>query len=88
MPKVRRKSKALPTFNAQNLLALYPKDKNNSFLADVFGVSRNTIIRWVNRPEEGDLNIFKADRYACRIGMHPATIWTDWYEKQEEHYGK
>jgi lambda repressor-like predicted transcriptional regulator len=88
MPKVKRKSKALPTFNAQNLLALYPKDKNNSFLADVFGVSRNTIIRWINRPEEGDLNIFKADRYACRIGMHPATIWTDWYEKQEEHYGK
>ncbi len=88
MPKGKRKSKALPTYNAQNLLALYPKDKNNSFLADVFGVSRGTIIRWVNRPEEANLNIFKADRYACRIGMHPATIWTDWYEKQEEYYGK
>ncbi len=88
MAKGKRKSKALPTFNAQNLLALYPKDKNNSFLADVFGVSRGTIIRWINRPEEGDLNIFKADRYACRIGMHPATIWSDWYEKQEEYYGK
>jgi lambda repressor-like predicted transcriptional regulator len=83
-----RKSKALPTFNAQNLLALYPKDKNNSFLADVFGVSRNTIITWLHRPEEANLNIFKADQYACRIGMHPANIWSDWYEKQEEHYGK
>jgi hypothetical protein len=88
MPKVKRKSKALPTYNAQNLLALYPKDKNNSFLADVFGVSRNTIITWLHRPEEANLNIFKADQYACRIGMHPANIWQDWYEKQEEHYGK
>jgi lambda repressor-like predicted transcriptional regulator len=88
MPKVKRKSKAMPTYNARNLLALYSKDKNNRFLADVFGVSRATIIRWVNRPEESDLNIFKADHYACRIGMHPATIWSDWYEKQEEYYGK
>ena len=88
MTKVKRKSKALPTYNAQNLLALYPKDKNNSFLADVFGVSRGTIIRWRNRPEEGNLHVFKADYYACRIGMHPATIWSDWYEKQEEYYGK
>jgi len=88
MTKVKRKSKALPTYNARNLLALYPKDKNNRFLADVFGVSRGTIIRWVNRPEESDLNIFKADHYACRIGLHPATIWSDWYEKQEEYYGK
>ena len=88
MAKVKRKSKALPTYNAQNLLALYPKDKNNRFLADVFGVSRGTIIRWINRPEEGNLNIFKADHYACRIGMHPANIWSDWYEKQKEHDDK
>lgn len=22
-----------------------------------------------------------ADRYACRLGLHPANVWTDWYER-------
>ena len=88
MGKHRKKPTGAYCYSVTNLLALYPKDKNNSFLADVFGVSRGTIIRWRNRPEEGNLHVFKADHYACRIGMHPATIWSDWYEKQEEYYGK
>ena len=50
----------------------------------MFGVSRATIIRWRNRPETANLHIYQADRYACKIGIHPANIWLDWYEKQEE----
>ena len=88
MIKQRKKPKQAYCYSVTNLLALYPKDKNNSFLADVFGVSRGTIIQWRNRPEQVNLHVFKADYYACRIGMHPANIWQDWYEKQEEHYGK
>jgi len=80
-----RKLRAMPTYNAQHLLEKYPKEETAGFLAEVFGVSRATIIRWRNRPEEGNLNIFKADHYACRIGLHPANIWQDWYDLQEKY---
>ena len=86
--KTKRRSVALPTFNAIHLLDKYPKDEHAIFLAEVFGVSRGTINRWRSNSGEGNLSIFKADHYACRIGIHPANIWQDWYEKQEEYYGK
>lgn len=84
MAKQRKKTTRSYCYSANNLVALYPKDKTNGFLADVFGVSRATIIRWRNRPETANLHIYQADRYACKIGIHPANIWLDWYEKQEE----
>ena len=80
-----RKSSALPTYNAQNLLDKYPKDKHAIFLAEIFGVSRGTINRWRSNSDQANLNIFKADFYACRIGIHPANIWQDWYDKQEKY---
>ena len=88
MGKPRKKPKEAYCYPATNLLELYPKDEKARFLADVFGVSRQTIIRWRNRPEESKLHIFKADYYAIKLGIHPANIWSDWYEKQEEYYGK
>lgn len=28
-----------------------------------------------------DLNVWAADRYACRIGLHPALVWgNDWWD--------
>jgi hypothetical protein len=69
-------------FPVQNLLDFYPKDARNNFIADVFGVSRGTVIRWKHRQTKLDLHT--ADKYACHIGIHPANVWNDWYEKQIE----
>jgi hypothetical protein len=69
-------------YPVQNLLDLYPKDSKNGFIADVFGVARQTVIRW--KYKKPCLDIYQADRLACHIGIHPANVWNDWYEKQKE----
>ena len=71
----------MKTFNAQLLLNHYNKNTDALSLAQIFGVSRATVCRWRNRPNESALNIYQADKYACKIGVHPANIWKDWYNQ-------
>ena len=69
----------MKTFSAQTLLNVYGRNENAKSLAEIFGVSRATIVRWRNRPNESELNIYQADKYACRIGLHPANVWENWF---------
>jgi len=69
----------MKTFSAQLLLDHYNKDTDALSLAQIFGVSRTTIHRWRNVPNRSWISVFQADKYACRIGVHPANIWQDWF---------
>ena len=69
----------MKTFSAQLLLDHYNKDTDALSLAQIFGVSRTTIHRWRNVPNRSRISAFQADKYACRIGVHPANIWQDWF---------
>ena len=71
----------MSTFSAQLLLDHYSTDTDALSLAQIFGVSRGTVCRWRNRPEESELSAYQADKYACRIGVHPANIWQNWYSE-------
>lgn len=46
-------------------------------IADAIGVNRRTIQRWRHG---AFLTIPQADRVACRLGLHPCLLWSDWYE--------
>jgi len=72
--------KSQPRYPAHKLLAQYPKDKNNGFLSDAFGVTRSTIIRW--KKQHSTIALFEADKFAIKIGVHPQQVWEDWYDKQ------
>ena len=69
----------MKTLKAKTLLNIYGTNENAQSLAEIFGVSRGTICRWRNRPNEL-LNIYQADKYACRIGLHPANVWENWFK--------
>ena len=71
----------MKTFSAETLLRSYGIDDDATSLAQIFGVSRTTIWRWRNVPSRSWLSAFQADKYACRIGVHPANIWQDWYNQ-------
>jgi len=71
----------MKTFSAEILLKSYGIDDDATSLAQIFGVSRTTICRWRNVPDRSWLSAFQADKYACRIGVHPANIWKDWYNQ-------
>jgi hypothetical protein len=77
----REQAKKFFCFPAKQLIKLWPPDTHASLLADVFGVSRGTIVRWRNE-EDAAFTLWQADKYAIKIGMHPQEIWTDWYDKQ------
>jgi hypothetical protein len=77
----KEQSKKFFCYPAKKLIELWPPNTTASLLAEVFGVTRTTIVRWRNN-EDAALTIWQADKYAIKIGMHPQEIWTDWYDKQ------
>jgi lambda repressor-like predicted transcriptional regulator len=48
---------------------------NNSELARRTGFALRTIQRWTTT----GIPLYSADRLAIRLGVHPATIWTNWF---------
>jgi len=63
-------------FPAAELLKLWPPETSAGIIAEALGVDRPRISRWRNHPT--NFTDFQADRYACRIGLHPANIWRNW----------
>jgi hypothetical protein len=48
---------------------------NNSELARRTGFALRTIQRWTIT----GIPLYSADRLAIRLGVHPATIWANWF---------
>lgn len=61
---------ALP---ADKLLARFPADLTDTLIAEILGVTRGRI-QQLRRPA-ATLRWLDADRYAIRLGVHPAEIW-------------
>lgn len=53
-----------------------PTEPSAAQLAAAAGVARRTIARW---RAGGHLDVYDADRIACRIGLHPASVWPEWF---------
>jgi hypothetical protein len=43
-------------------------------LAERFGVTRRTVLRWKRRC----LDEWRADRWSIALGLHPSSVWPDW----------
>lgn len=82
-PATPRRYPIQPLLNA---LALHPTHtgggnqpgtpEGHALLALHLGISH----RHARRLATHGLNDTQADRYACRIGHHPATLWTNWWD--------
>lgn len=59
-----------PTFNLDDI----PRT-NLSELARRTGYPLRTIQRW----KTTGIPLYSADQLACRLGLHPACIWTNWF---------
>jgi lambda repressor-like predicted transcriptional regulator len=44
-------------------------------VAVTVGVARSTIYKW----RRSGLTLFQADRVAIALGVHPSTLWPDWF---------
>lgn len=51
-------------------------DSTRATVAQLVGIHRDTLRKWERR---GGLTPWAADRAACALGLHPASIWADWY---------
>jgi hypothetical protein len=59
-------------------LVMYLQTPNASTVADLIGSSRVTVTKWLR--DGTCFNVYQADEYACRAGVHPTMIWgEDWY---------
>lgn len=55
-------------------------DSDDQTAAEVLGVSLHTFRRWKYMGKT-TLCAWQADRYACRIGLHPSSVWgRQWWE--------
>jgi plasmid maintenance system antidote protein VapI len=65
-------------YPAIRLIEQFPPDTTASFMADIFGLERATIVRWRN--QDCKLTEYMADRYAIMLGKHPFEIWPEWFD--------
>ena len=49
---------------------------NLSELSRRSGYPLRTIVRW----KTGGIPLYSADTLACRLGMHPSSIWPTWWQ--------
>lgn len=49
---------------------------NTGTLAELTGYNRRTLVRW---RREG-IPLEDADRIAVALGLHPASIWSEWWQ--------
>lgn len=54
-------------------------DVNLSDVAEVMGVSKRAVVRYV---AEG-IPVWRADQLAVALGVHPSAIWPDWFDRVE-----
>ena len=57
-----------PTASSSTALGLF---------CDAVGVAPNTARKWA---QMGTISWIWADRVACRLQLHPVTLWPEWYE--------
>lgn len=50
------------------------------YVAEQVGVTARTL----HRSAHDGLSPRQADEYATRLGLHPANVWTDWYQILDE----
>jgi hypothetical protein len=73
-PTLRRK------FPARPLIDLFDADAPAAVIADMLGCNRKLITAF---RRNSNINWLDADRYACRLGLHPMVIWgVAWIEEQ------
>lgn len=72
--------RSLQLFDARRLLARFDPETEHQAIAEALGVSVPTIRQWV-RGCRIRLDPYKADRYALRLGLHPASVWGEqWWQ--------
>lgn len=79
--KSRRRLANRWVFPAANLLDHLGPGTTQLAAAEVLGIDPNSVNRW--RLDGIKLSTWQADRYAIRIGQHPAMIWPDWFDLTE-----
>ena len=82
----------LPAAPLWEAIGIHPDDdidmhthwiKGSKLIAMRVGVSKEAIRRWA---EKDEIHYLKADRAACRLGLHPMTVWgDDWLRISPSH---
>ena len=72
----RRKKRTYYCFPAKALLDQFEEGTWANVIAQALDVSRGTVQRW--RAGGTNFTDIEADMYACRIGLHPSNIWSNW----------
>lgn len=59
---------------------MFSTETSTEAIAEMLGIERNMVYRM---RKNGNITWLQADRFACRLGVHPAFIWGfTWVEEQ------
>ena len=62
---------------ATEIIKTFGPAANHTNIAEILDIGRSTIYKWVDRQIR--FNVYEADRYAIKLGLHPCEIWDDWF---------
>lgn len=67
---------------ATEIIKTFGPAANHTNIAEILDIGRSTIYKWVDRQIR--FNVYEADRYAIKLGLHPCEIWDDWFTMELE----
>ena len=62
---------------ATEIIKTFGPAANHTNIAEILDIGRSTIYKWIDRQIR--FNVYEADRYAIKLGLHPCEIWDDWF---------
>ena len=74
----RRKVRPKRRYPSQALIDLFPYDTMLASVAEILGVTKKCVGDW--KRHKLTLDVYSADRYAIRLGYHPAEVWEEWLQ--------
>ena len=67
---------------ATEIIKTFGPAANHTNIAEILDIGRSTIYKWIDRQIR--FNVYEADRYAIKLGLHPCEIWDDWFTMELE----
>jgi hypothetical protein len=62
---------------ATEIIKTFGPEASHTYIAEILDIGRSTIYKWIERQIR--FNVYEADRYAIKLGLHPCEIWDDWF---------
>ena len=67
---------------ATEIIQSFGPEASHTNIAEILDIGRSTVYKWIQHQIR--FNMYEADRYAIKLGLHPCEIWDEWFTTELE----